>query len=242
MGKISLHGFGGWQGLLDLSPFVCKLHAYFRLAKVEYETLPGNIRKAPRGKLPYITHNGQIVGDSALIVDYLRNQGGVDLDAALDDAQRAERCALSSMFEQELYFIILTCRWRDPAGWASYAAPIGQSLNYLGIPKPLSSLFVPVVRRGNVKKTIEQGAGRRPVEENLARAHALFDAFEQFVGRHDGPWWFGNNASSVDAIAWAFVGGTITKAIDTPNHNLLDRRPNLRTWFEHAEAQIVGAV
>jgi glutathione S-transferase len=69
----------------------------------------------------------------------------------------------------------------------------------------------------------------------------LLDALEQFVGRHPGAWWFGAQPSSADAIVHAFVTGTITRVVDSPMHDLLDDRPGLRAWFEHADVVIRAA-
>ena len=42
-----------------MSPFCAKLEAYLRLAEVPYETRSADIRKAPRGKAPYVEYEGQ---------------------------------------------------------------------------------------------------------------------------------------------------------------------------------------
>lgn len=241
MASVVLHGFGGDGALTDLSPFVTKLHAYLRLAGVEYAFRPGDMRAAPRGKLPYIDHDGAIIGDSERIIEHLRERGIADLDRDLDPAQRADRTAIASMCELELYFILACFRWREPRGWASYGPKIQAALRRVGIPRPATGVVLRIVRRGNLKQHEAQGVSRRPPEENLARAGQLFDAFEDFVGRHPGPWWFGEQPSSLDAIAWAFIDGTISKEVDTPLHGLLDGRTQLETWFEHADAKIRAA-
>ena len=68
---IQLYGFLEHGELLDVSPFVAKLEAYLRLAKVPYEKHLGDVRKAPRKKLPYIVHAGQAVPDSQRCIEYL---------------------------------------------------------------------------------------------------------------------------------------------------------------------------
>ena len=88
---IKLHGFGPNLGLPDASPFVLKIDAYLRLAEIPFESVSGmdNVRKAPKGKLPFITDGDQVISDSVFIVQYLQNKHGVNLDAGLTKEQQA---------------------------------------------------------------------------------------------------------------------------------------------------------
>ena len=241
MADLIVNGYGAMAELPDLSPFVSKLEAYLRLAGVDYDKRGGDMRVAPRGKMPYINHGDRVVGDSARIIEHLRDQGVADLDAWLSPGQRAELHALSSIFELELYFILCTFRWREDAGWATYAPHISGAMANVGVPGFAAGLVTKVVRRSMIKQLHAQGAGRRPAEENLARVRELFDALDHLVGLHPGPWWFGDQPSSADAIAHAFVSGLITRAVATPLHDLLDGRAELRAWYEHADAAVRGA-
>ncbi|MEA1888330.1 MAG: glutathione S-transferase family protein, partial [Pseudomonadota bacterium] len=60
---IKLYGFGNNFGVADASPFVLKVDAYMRMAGIQFENIPGlvNLRKAPKGKLPFIDDNGKII-------------------------------------------------------------------------------------------------------------------------------------------------------------------------------------
>ncbi len=54
-------------------PFASRSEAYLRLADLPYETLSGAqyLRKAPKGKLPFIEDNDNIIADSSFILKYL---------------------------------------------------------------------------------------------------------------------------------------------------------------------------
>ena len=84
MADIRLYGFGTLSPLLDLSPFVAKLEAYLHLAGVEFEKRAGDIRKAPRGKLPFIRHGEEVVTDSQGVIDYLREENRVKRGRRVD--------------------------------------------------------------------------------------------------------------------------------------------------------------
>src|SRR2546422_630878 len=59
---VTLYKFAPAWGLPDLSPFVFKLETYLRMAKIPYKAEPGDPRKAPKKKLPYIEHDGKTLG------------------------------------------------------------------------------------------------------------------------------------------------------------------------------------
>ncbi len=64
---ITLQSFGPAFGLPDPSPFVTKVEVLLKMAGLPYEVDTGGLKKAPKGKLPYIVDDGQIVADSPLI-------------------------------------------------------------------------------------------------------------------------------------------------------------------------------
>jgi glutathione S-transferase len=110
---ITLYGFGPVWGLRDLSPFVGKVDTYFRLAGIPYrlERFPFfGIGGAPKGKLPFIEHNGRRIADSSFILAHVQNTFGKGPDAALDDAQRARGHAIRRLVEEHLYWVLVQNR------------------------------------------------------------------------------------------------------------------------------------
>jgi glutathione S-transferase len=198
--KIQLYGYVKLGELLDVSPFVAKLEGYLRLAKVPHEKHVGDVRKAPRKKLPYIVHAGQPVTDSQRIIAYLAEKGVCELDSWLDANQRAELFALRSMVETDLYFIIMYFRWQLDVGWNQYRDYIGAVLRQSGAPGFLIGQILKSIRKGPIAQVNGQGTGRRSTEENLAHARQIFGVLANFVERREGPWWFGDKPSSADAI------------------------------------------
>src|SRR5215213_3908092 len=79
----------------NVSPFGLKLEAWLRLADIPYTVQPStDLRKAPKGKLPYIRDDGRTIGDTTLIIEHLKATRGIDPDAGLDTRERAESLAL----------------------------------------------------------------------------------------------------------------------------------------------------
>jgi hypothetical protein len=58
---ITLEGFGPAFGLPDPSPFVTKVEMLLKMAGLPYAVDTTGFNKAPKGKLPYIVDDGEIV-------------------------------------------------------------------------------------------------------------------------------------------------------------------------------------
>src|SRR5215510_7319377 len=77
---ITLYNFGPAFGLPDPSPFVTKAEVLLKMANVPYRTDGTGFRKAPKGKVPYIDDDGEIIPDSTFIRWHLEKKYGVDFD------------------------------------------------------------------------------------------------------------------------------------------------------------------
>ena len=60
---IILYTFGPCFGLPDPSPFVMKAEVLLKMANLPFETDTGGFNKAPKGKLPYIADDGEIIAN-----------------------------------------------------------------------------------------------------------------------------------------------------------------------------------
>jgi hypothetical protein len=105
--KVPLIVYRGWldPGKHVWSPFVIKLEARLRFAGVSYITDCGSVRKAPKGKIPYLECADGTLGDSTLIIKQLVEWNRIpDLNAKLSPAAKAQDLALRALFEDKLYF------------------------------------------------------------------------------------------------------------------------------------------
>jgi glutathione S-transferase len=117
---IKLYKFGSIGDVCDASPFCVKIEAYLRLADLPYEALCGAqyLRKAPKGKLPFIEDNGKIIADSNFILKYLKETYGDTLDGDLSDADKAIAHAFIKMIDENLYWVLVHARWKLDNNWA----------------------------------------------------------------------------------------------------------------------------
>ena len=92
------------------SPFVLKLETYLRMAKIPYvvdHTQPAG----PLGKCPWITFNGKDMGDSQLIIEFLSDKLGTNMDSKLTKEQRAISHSVRLMVESHWYYCFILDRY-----------------------------------------------------------------------------------------------------------------------------------
>ena len=80
---ITLYKFGPAFGLPDPSPFVTKADMLLKLAGLDFQVNNEGYKNAPKGKLPYIDDDGELVADSSFIRWHIEKKYGFDFDAGL---------------------------------------------------------------------------------------------------------------------------------------------------------------
>src|SRR5262245_28521051 len=109
---IKLYQFNPAWGLPNPSPFCMKVETYLRMVGLPHEVInEGLTLKAPKIKVPYIEDGTQVIADSGFILNYLKQTYGDKLDENLSDHEKASAHALSRLFEENLYWVVLYCRW-----------------------------------------------------------------------------------------------------------------------------------
>lgn len=220
---------GGW-GEPSMSPFCMKLECYLRMAEIPFETRPPDMRRAPKGKVPYVDLDGTLVGDSQLVIEALIAKYGDRLDHALSPQQRATARIVRRALEEATYFVGLYNRWADPAGFAIVRPVFGNIL-----PKPLG-LLLPFIRRRIVGSLHAQGLGRHTHDDIHAMGAADWSAISELLG--DSPYFFGDRATSIDAVLFGFVTAATVFPYDSPlrTHvsslgNLVAHRDRIRARY-----------
>ena len=79
---LTLYSYPTLFGVADNNGYGLKVYAFLKLAGVPFKHEHiFDASKAPRGQLPYIDDDGEIVGDSETILAYVTRKYGVTLDA-----------------------------------------------------------------------------------------------------------------------------------------------------------------
>jgi len=220
---MTLYAFGPALGLPDPSPFVMKVEVLLKMAALPYRTDTTGFRKAPKGKLPYIDDNGEIVADSTFIRWHLERKYKIDFDRGLPQERRATSWAFEKMAEDNLYWALLDARWTDNSNFAR-----GPALFFRGVPAPMRPLVIAMVRRTVRKSLYAHGMGRHSTDEINALATRSIDAIADFLGNK--PFFFGPEPTGVDATIFAFVAGALCPRFETPMRIAAEAHDNLRRY------------
>lgn len=206
---IKLYGFGQSFSVVDPSPFVVKVDAFLRMAKLDFETVvsSSNLKKAPKSKLPFIDDDSERIADSEFIIDHLMNKYQLTINDFLTDDQQAQVYLLTKSLDENFYWCLVYSRWVLKDTW-----PMVSKTFFSGLPWPLK-LFVPSIVQKSVLKNLNgQGLGRHSESDILAIQDKTLSALSQLLS--DKAYFFGDKACSFDASAYAFLSSFISVDFD----------------------------
>ncbi len=222
-------------GLPNISPFCMKMETYLRLAQIPYEIVTVvDPRKSPKGKLPYIDDNGQIVADSSIIIDYLKNKYSDALDGRLSSSQKATRLAFQRMIEEHLYWVILYSRWVEDEGWEKI-----KPLYFDELPAFMKAFVPEIVRRQFIKVIEGQGIGRHHRDDVYQMGKDDVSAVSTLLA--DQNFMLGNDVTSLDATAYGFLANIIEAPIESPLKEHTKSLPNLVAYCERMKEKFSAA-
>ncbi len=208
MDKVLVHQLRGAWGLESISPFCLKLDLYLRLAGIPYEVVvEGAPFKGPKRKAPWITHDGRVIGDSALIIDYLNRAFDVDLDAGLSREQRAAGRALRAMLEENLYWAVIFERWIDEKNFADF-----RNIVLSAVPAPVRPLVAKLARRGVRQQFMGHGMGRHSPRDIGDIAGRDIAALADWLGSNE--FMMGEKPTEIDAAAFGMLANIWYAPID----------------------------
>ncbi|MDJ0514091.1 MAG: glutathione S-transferase family protein [Methyloceanibacter sp.] len=220
---ITLYTFGRAFGLPDMSPFVMKAEMLLKLAGLDYRTDSGGFSKAPKGKLPYIDDDGEIIADSTFIRRHIEHKYGFDFDKGLDAEQRATAWAFERMFEDHIYWTFLHARWMDEGNFNR-----GPLAYFERMPIPMRFIVPRMARRQLKAQIMGHGMGRHTDEEIVSLGTRSLDAAADFLGHKT--FMMRYEPSGLDATAFAFLAGALCPVFETPLRTAAERHGNIKAY------------
>ena len=238
MSELVVHQLPGAWGLPSISPFCLKVDTYLRIADIPYRAVVDPTPfKGPKGKLPWIEHEGKKIGDSGFIVEYLASRFGRDPDASLSAADRAVARAMRRLIEENLYWAMVYDRWMVDENWSAF-----RDVVLAGLPVPVRRIIGPIARRGVRRQLRGHGIGLHSRAEIQAIGQGDVGAVADYLG--DKPYLMGEVATGIDATAFGFLANIVHAPIESPLAREVTARANLvdylerirRRYFESTEA------
>jgi glutathione S-transferase len=212
-------------GTPNLSPFCIKLESYLRMTGVPYTVKPADLRKSPKGKIPYIEEDGRLLGDSQLIIEHLKRKHGDPLDAKLGAEEVAKGHLVRRLMEESLYWHIAHMRWATEEGFQAVRSVFERFL------PPIVGKLAPLkIRRRILRALHAQGLGRHRAEEILEMGKADISAVAALLG--DKPFLLGEAPTSFDASVYGFIVSIIAFPVDSPLRKYTLGQQNLVRYCE----------
>lgn len=216
---ITLHSYPTLFGVADNNGYGLKVFAFLKLAGLPFSHRHDfDASAAPRGQLPYIEDDGEIIGDSDTIIGHLHARYRPALDAGLTIAQRDTSHLIGRLLD-DLYWVMSYSRWKDERYWPAFAAALRREH------PALTEASLLKAREFNAQRYHFQGIGR--YEPAAAYARGLADLQVLANAIPDSGFVHGPRAGSIDAAIYGFIANIWFFDIDTPLKQFVSTRSNL---------------
>ena len=233
---IKLYKFGPEYGLREFGPFALKLMSYMRLSGIDFdEEIQGNPTKAPKGKIPYIDDDGALLGDSTLIIKYLKDKYGDPLSDGLSAEQLALGHAVKVMLEERTYWAgMIYPRWVKKDHHKLLASNV-----LADAPGFLRGAIFGFIARGVVKNAKAQGTALHSEAEVYQLGLDDIKTIETLLGAKD--YMLGDKPAEVDCTVFAFLHGMNAEVFPTPIQAYIKGSLSLQAYLARMEAAVFGA-
>lgn len=232
---IELHQSSPCWGLPDLSPFCIKLHTYFRIAKLPYEVSRElTFQDAPKGKIPFIRYNNQLIGDSNLIIDYLKKTFSIDPDENLSQEEKAVSLAFLRLIEENLYWVAIYYIYKIEDNWLSYRT-ILEELILKEFPESIRNQILEELHDQILKQLWGHGMGRHSEPEIYEIGNRDLSALSDFLGNK--PFFMGAKATTLDAAAYGLLSRLLYDNSQSPLKEKVLKLDNLQLFCQRVRAE-----
>ena len=222
---ITLYGFGPGFGLPEISPFVTKTEVQLKMAGLPYRREKAKPTASPKGQLPFIEDDGEVIADSTFIRAHLEGKYGFDFDAPLSLQDRARAWAFERMIEHHLYWAMVGARWVDPENFAKGPAHL-----FDAAPEHLREKLREDAQFRVAENYLLSGLGRHAPDEDVDLAVRSLLALSVQLG--DKPYLMGDSPCGTDATAFGALAGILTPFFDSQLRERTDRFENLSAYVD----------
>ncbi|WP_222184138.1 glutathione S-transferase family protein [Geminicoccus harenae] len=216
---LTLFSYPQLFGLSDNNPYGLKVATFMQLCGVPFRHAHIiDASAAPRGQLPYLDDDGQVIGDSDAIIAHLTAKLDLAIDRDLSPSQRCTDLLVRRMLD-DLYWVMSYSRWRDDRYWPLFRDAL------LTTHAELTADQLEAARGYNFQRYHYQGIGRYEPADAYARGVRDLEVLAALLG--DGPFLFGDRVHGIDAAIYGFVANIHCYEIDTPLKETVQATPQL---------------
>ncbi|KAK8754398.1 hypothetical protein OTU49_016061 [Cherax quadricarinatus] len=219
---VVLHMFPRGHFSPSLSPFVVKLETYLRMAEIPYQ-VDYDEPFGPKGKCPWITLNGEEIGDSQLIMERLGSMYNKNFSSALTQEQKAVAQAMRIMVDEHLVWCLVV--WR-------YIVDGGRSLLACMEWPRFTRLFIPRLKYKIEKVAKLQGIGRHSSTEVEEMGRKDIAALSVYLGNNQ--YMMGDNPTELDCSVFGMLSQIVWNSPNSPYIRMFNSEfTNLNAYCQH---------
>jgi len=216
---LTLYSYPPLFGVADNNGYGLKVYAFLKLARVPFtHEHIFDASKAPRGQLPYIVDDGDVVGDSGTILDWLTRKYRLTIDAALTQAERTQDLLTTRMLD-DLYWVMSYSRWKDERYWPLFRDALKREH------PQLSDEGLMKAREFNAQRYYYAGIGRYDPDAAMARGLADLAAIAELIPARG--YVHGETPTGIDAGLYGFIANIYFYDIDTPLKQFVVAQDNI---------------
>lgn len=223
MSKVQLYQFPRNRKTINLSPFCLKIETYLRMAEIPFDSVVYDVRKSPRGKLPFIDDSGHVVPDSCHIVEFLKAKYGDKLDGHLTQDERRKAHLLRRFMEEAMMFPLLWCRWVE-------FGPVTANVLFGRLPKLKRWVLTRAVLSNMATALYHQGTGRHTREQIQEVSIKDFDVLAAELGEK--PYFLGEKPTSLDCTAFGFLNNVVNDFSESPVKDSVRKNPHFIAYCD----------
>ena len=216
---LTLYSYPALFGVADNNGYGLKVFAFLKLTGVPFvHRHTFDASQAPRQQLPYITDDGETVGDSDTIIAHLIRRYGLTIDAVLSAPQRDTAHLIGRMLD-DLYWVMSYSRWKDEEFWPAFRDALRREH------PQVTDQALDKAREYNSQRYYYQGIGRFTPAAAYARGLADLQVLVDLLPPRE--YMFGPKPTSVDAGIYGFIANIYFYSIDTPLKKFVGSQRNL---------------
>lgn len=224
--RVEIYTFGPAWGIPvpTASPFGLKLITWLRMHDVPHTVcVQNNPRKGPKKKCPWAVIDGEAIGDSTLVVEQIKAQRGI-ADDELTPRQSAIANATRLMLEEHYHQVWEHELFIHEGGWR-------RGYEFFDQLPAVARVLVRNVARAQLRKQLyARGVGRHEHAEIVRMGISDLDTVDELMG--DGPYFFGEQPSDIDATVFSFLALTRWTPVQSPVWEHLRARPRLVAYCD----------
>ena len=208
------------------SPFCVKAMCLLELSGQDWSYVrTDDPRKAPKGKLPVLEMNAQLVADSDDIRDYLERTYDIDFDNGLSAHERAISRSVIRMVEEHIYFALSCDRWLHDGNWQHV-----KKAYFAKMPPIVGGLITNAIRKQVINANRGQGMGRHSPKERFLRVKKDIDALEELLG--DQSFLFGDFTTAADVSVVTMLNACAAAPVPTELSQYINQNNKLCAYLK----------